>query len=155
MTYYHVTPGGGPATNDLSKIAKVIGTRNSCVLGIEGRIDTNQDKPIQERDPPTLQSNSPDVITVGPTAEEEPSVVTAQPTMVAQQVGDLQPPAADQQAADLQQPALVSPQASTRLASLKAAAAKKLQVIAATKILVVEQELEYMAVLAEIAAYRK
>ncbi|XP_045134779.1 uncharacterized protein LOC123518147 isoform X2 [Portunus trituberculatus] len=101
------TAGGGPATNDLSKIAKVIGTRNSCVLGIEGRIDTNQDKPIQERDPPTLQSNSPDVITVGPTAEEEPSVVTAQPTMVAQQVGDLQPPAADQQAADLQQPALL------------------------------------------------
>ncbi|MPC54356.1 hypothetical protein E2C01_048267 [Portunus trituberculatus] len=84
---------------------------------------------IQERDLPPLQSDSPVVITVGPTVEEELSVVTAQPAMVAQQVGDLQPPATDQQAADLQQPPLVSPQALARLASLKAAAAKKLQVV--------------------------
>ncbi|XP_045105187.1 uncharacterized protein LOC123500562 [Portunus trituberculatus] len=111
MTFYLVIPGGDPATNDLSEvallIAQTIGTHNSCGSGIDGGIDTHLDEPTQERDPPPLQSNSPVVITVGPTAEEELSVVTAQPVMVPQQAGDLQPPAAVQQAADLQQPVLI------------------------------------------------
>lgn len=87
----------------------------------------------QERQPSPLQTDTPVVITIGPTAKEL-SVITAEPALVAQQDGVLQPPAADLQATDLQQPTLASPQVSAGLVSLKAAVAKKnLQEIAATK----------------------
>ncbi|MPD01039.1 hypothetical protein E2C01_096550 [Portunus trituberculatus] len=49
---------------------------NSCVSGIEDKIDTNQNEPTQESDLLPLQSDSSVVITVGPTVEEELSIVT-------------------------------------------------------------------------------